>query len=148
MYRYYEWLKKGKERLPHLTKPKEDRLMLLAGLWDCVTLEGTGRLAVRWRYAKTGSDIDATTNRKHRAAMDVYDCDDGRKQGIQLAARPTACHPCGRTCVVCLAGYVVGQVDTRTEQALCAILFCGTSSRMVSASPVLDVGGERPAARR
>ena len=118
MYRYYEWLKKGKERLPHLTKPKEDRLMLLAGLWDCVTLEGTGRLAVRSRNAKTGSDIDTTTNRKHRAAMDVYDCDHGREQGVQLAARPTACHPRGRTCVVCLAGYVVGQVDARAEQAL------------------------------
>ncbi|TBU59863.1 hypothetical protein BD310DRAFT_947640 [Dichomitus squalens] len=38
---YYEWVKKGKERLPHLTKAKEDRLMLLAGLWDCVTLEGS-----------------------------------------------------------------------------------------------------------
>lgn len=39
--RYYEWLKKGKERLPHFTRPKDGtKLMLLAGLWDCVTLEG------------------------------------------------------------------------------------------------------------
>ncbi|KAM5530855.1 hypothetical protein V8D89_015499 [Ganoderma adspersum] len=38
---YYEWLKKGKDRVPHFTKPLEDRLMLLAGLWDCVTLEGS-----------------------------------------------------------------------------------------------------------
>lgn len=38
--RYYEWLKKGKERLPHFTKHKDGRLMLLAGLWDCVVLEG------------------------------------------------------------------------------------------------------------
>ncbi|KAI0742758.1 hypothetical protein C8Q80DRAFT_1190615 [Daedaleopsis nitida] len=37
---YYEWLKKGKERLPHFTKHADGRLMLLAGLWDCVVLEG------------------------------------------------------------------------------------------------------------
>ena len=39
-HRYYEWLKKGKERLPHFTKHSDGRLMLLAGLWDCVVLEG------------------------------------------------------------------------------------------------------------
>lgn len=38
--RYYEWLKKGKERLPHFTKHADGRLMLLAGLWDSVVLEG------------------------------------------------------------------------------------------------------------
>lgn len=37
---YYEWLKKGRERLPHLTKRKDGNLVLLAGLYDCVTLEG------------------------------------------------------------------------------------------------------------
>ncbi|KAI0688509.1 hypothetical protein BC835DRAFT_1284542 [Cytidiella melzeri] len=37
---YYEWLKKGKVRLPHLTKRSDSKLMLLAGLYDCVTLEG------------------------------------------------------------------------------------------------------------
>ncbi|KAI0776781.1 hypothetical protein BD413DRAFT_645602 [Trametes elegans] len=42
---YYEWLKKGKERLPHFTKRKDGRLMVLAGLWDSVLLEGsTSRL--------------------------------------------------------------------------------------------------------
>ena len=38
--RYYEWLKKGKERLPHFTKRADGKLMLLAGLWDSVVLEG------------------------------------------------------------------------------------------------------------
>lgn len=37
---YYEWLKKGRERLPHFTKRSDGNLMLLAGLYDCVTLEG------------------------------------------------------------------------------------------------------------
>lgn len=40
-FRYYEWLKKGKERLPYFTRPKDNnKLMLLAGLWDCTILEG------------------------------------------------------------------------------------------------------------
>ena len=38
--RYYEWLKKGKERLPHFTKHADGRPMLLAGLWDSVLLQG------------------------------------------------------------------------------------------------------------
>jgi len=37
---YYEWLSKGKDKLPHFTKHKDGRLMLMAGLYDCVTLEG------------------------------------------------------------------------------------------------------------
>lgn len=32
--RFYEWLVKGKEKLPHFTKPKEQPLMVMAGLWD------------------------------------------------------------------------------------------------------------------
>ena len=37
---YYEWLKKGKERIPYFTKHKDDRIMLLASLYDCTVLEG------------------------------------------------------------------------------------------------------------
>jgi len=37
---YYEWLKKGKDRWPHFTQRQDGKLMLLAGLYDCVTLEG------------------------------------------------------------------------------------------------------------
>ncbi|KAH9837929.1 uncharacterized protein C8Q71DRAFT_755265 [Rhodofomes roseus] len=37
---YYEWLKKGKERLPHFTKRKDGKLMLLAGLYDRALFEG------------------------------------------------------------------------------------------------------------
>ncbi|KAL5520354.1 hypothetical protein ACEPAG_9578 [Sanghuangporus baumii] len=37
---YYEWQKKGKERIPHFTRHKDGKLMLLAGLYDSVTLEG------------------------------------------------------------------------------------------------------------
>ncbi|KAF8494986.1 hypothetical protein F5888DRAFT_1616203, partial [Russula emetica] len=37
---YYEWLKKGSQRIPHFTRHKDQRLMLFAGLYDSVTLEG------------------------------------------------------------------------------------------------------------
>ncbi|KAI3608793.1 duf159 domain protein [Moniliophthora roreri] len=37
---YYEWLTKGKDKLPHFTKHRDGRLMLLAGLYDSVVLEG------------------------------------------------------------------------------------------------------------
>ncbi|KAJ7223118.1 hypothetical protein GGX14DRAFT_657349 [Mycena pura] len=37
---YYEWLTKGKSKLPHFVKPKHGKLMLMAGLYDCVVLQG------------------------------------------------------------------------------------------------------------
>ncbi|KAL5001552.1 hypothetical protein BDV10DRAFT_8494 [Aspergillus recurvatus] len=41
---YYEWLKRGpggKDRIPHYTRRKDGDLMYFAGLWDCVTYEGS-----------------------------------------------------------------------------------------------------------
>ena len=38
--RYYEWLKKYTQRIPHFTRHKDRRLMLFAGLYDSATLEG------------------------------------------------------------------------------------------------------------
>ncbi|KAL3461006.1 hypothetical protein BJX64DRAFT_289756 [Aspergillus heterothallicus] len=41
---YYEWLKRGaggKERIPHYTKRKDGDLMYFAGLWDCVSYQGS-----------------------------------------------------------------------------------------------------------
>lgn len=37
---FYEWLKKGKEKVPHYVKRKDGQLMCMAGLWDCVQYEG------------------------------------------------------------------------------------------------------------
>lgn len=42
---FYEWLKKGKDKIPHYTKRKDGKLMCFAGLWDCVQYEGL-RLSV------------------------------------------------------------------------------------------------------
>jgi len=30
---FYEWLKKGNQKLPHFTKRKDGQLLCLAGLW-------------------------------------------------------------------------------------------------------------------
>jgi putative SOS response-associated peptidase YedK len=40
---FYEWLKKGKEKVPHYTKRSDGQLMCFAGLWDCVQYEGGTR---------------------------------------------------------------------------------------------------------
>lgn len=37
---FYEWLKKGKDKVPHFVKRKDGKLMCFAGLWDCVQYEG------------------------------------------------------------------------------------------------------------
>jgi len=37
---YYEWLTKGKEKLPHFTKREDGLLLLMAGLYDSVELDG------------------------------------------------------------------------------------------------------------
>ncbi|KAG0636345.1 DUF159 domain-containing protein [Tuber brumale] len=38
---FYEWLHKGKEKIPHFIKRKDGEMMLFAGLWDCVKYEGS-----------------------------------------------------------------------------------------------------------
>ncbi|KAF7426539.1 hypothetical protein PC9H_008908 [Pleurotus ostreatus] len=38
---YYEWLTKGKDKLPHFIKHTDSPLMLMAGLYDCVTLKNS-----------------------------------------------------------------------------------------------------------
>ncbi|KAJ3530233.1 hypothetical protein NMY22_g8664 [Coprinellus aureogranulatus] len=37
---YYEWLTKGKDKLPHFLKRKDGNLLLMAGLYDCATIDG------------------------------------------------------------------------------------------------------------
>ncbi len=41
---FYEWLQKGKEKIPHYVKRKDEKLMCFAGLWDCVQYEGLHNL--------------------------------------------------------------------------------------------------------
>ncbi|QSZ33289.1 hypothetical protein DSL72_002877 [Monilinia vaccinii-corymbosi] len=37
---FYEWLKKGREKVPHYVHRRDGRLMCMAGLWDAVQYEG------------------------------------------------------------------------------------------------------------
>lgn len=37
---FYEWLKSGRDKVPHFVKRKDGKLMCFAGLWDCVKYEG------------------------------------------------------------------------------------------------------------
>lgn len=41
---FYEWLKVGKDKVPHYVKRKDGHLMCFAGLWDCVQYEGNNSL--------------------------------------------------------------------------------------------------------
>ncbi|OHF01497.1 tannase and feruloyl esterase [Colletotrichum orchidophilum] len=36
---FYEWLKNGKEKMPHFVKRRDGQLMCFAGLWDCAQYE-------------------------------------------------------------------------------------------------------------
>ncbi|KAL4933751.1 SOS response-associated peptidase [Aspergillus undulatus] len=38
---YYEWEKRGKDKIPHYTRRRDEDLMYFAGLWDCVSYEGS-----------------------------------------------------------------------------------------------------------
>ncbi|KAI0341249.1 DUF159-domain-containing protein [Trametopsis cervina] len=55
---YYEWLKKGKERLPHFTKRGDGNMMLLAGLYDHVVLEG--HTEPLWTFTIVTTDASST----------------------------------------------------------------------------------------
>ncbi|TVY82693.1 putative peptidase [Lachnellula suecica] len=51
---FYEWLKKGKEKVPHYVKRKDGQLMCFAGLWDCVQYEGSEEKT--WTYTIITTD--------------------------------------------------------------------------------------------
>ena len=55
---FYEWLKKngGKEKIPHFTKRRDEQLMCFAGLWDCVTYEGSDEKHYTYSIITTDSN--------------------------------------------------------------------------------------------
>lgn len=60
---FYEWLKKGKDKIPHFVKRKDGQLMLFAGLWDCVKYEDvTDKL---YTYAIITTDSNKQLNFLH-----------------------------------------------------------------------------------
>ncbi|CAG8027442.1 unnamed protein product [Penicillium salamii] len=56
---FYEWLKKGpggKEKVPHYVKRKDGELMCFAGLWDCVSYEGSDEKLYTYTVITTSSN--------------------------------------------------------------------------------------------
>ncbi|CAG8131971.1 unnamed protein product [Penicillium olsonii] len=56
---FYEWLKKGpggKEKVPHFVKRKDGDLMCFAGLWDCVSYEGSDEKLYTYTIITTSSN--------------------------------------------------------------------------------------------
>ncbi|KAI9644007.1 hypothetical protein NHQ30_007359 [Ciborinia camelliae] len=53
---FYEWLKKGKEKLPHYIKRKDGQLMCMAGLWDVVQYEGSDEKLYTYTIITTSSN--------------------------------------------------------------------------------------------
>ncbi|KAH9003841.1 DUF159-domain-containing protein [Lactarius hatsudake] len=55
---YYEWLKKGTQRIPHFTRRKDRRLMLFAGLYDSATLDGQSEPLWTFTIVTTAASSD------------------------------------------------------------------------------------------
>ncbi|TDZ24948.1 DNA-directed RNA polymerase III subunit rpc1 [Colletotrichum orbiculare MAFF 240422] len=53
---FYEWLKKGKDKVPYFVKRRDGRLMCFAGLWDCVELEGAAEKRYTYTIITTDSN--------------------------------------------------------------------------------------------
>ncbi|KAH1551474.1 hypothetical protein KXX57_008606 [Aspergillus fumigatus] len=56
---FYEWLKKGpggKEKIPHFIKRKDGDLLCFAGLWDCVSYEGSDEKLYTYTIITTSSN--------------------------------------------------------------------------------------------
>ncbi|CAG7988270.1 unnamed protein product [Penicillium salamii] len=56
---FYEWLRKGpggKEKVPHYVKRRDGELMCFAGLWDCVSYEGSDEKLYTYTVITTSSN--------------------------------------------------------------------------------------------
>ncbi|KAF3761139.1 DUF159-domain-containing protein [Cryphonectria parasitica EP155] len=53
---FYEWLKSGRDKVPHFVKRKDGRLMCFAGLWDCVKYEGEYKEDKNYTYTIITTD--------------------------------------------------------------------------------------------
>jgi len=53
---FFEWLKKGNQKLPHFTKRKDGQLMCFAGLWDVVQFEDSSEKLYTYSIITTDSN--------------------------------------------------------------------------------------------
>ncbi len=86
--RYYEWLKKGTQRIPHFTRHKDRRLMLFAGLYDSATLDGELRVCTERKRT-----ADVLVDRTIGASLDLLDRHHRGEHRLCMVARPPARHP-------------------------------------------------------
>ncbi|KAK7055211.1 LigB domain-containing protein [Favolaschia claudopus] len=98
---YYEWLSKGKNnKLPHFVKPRDGRLMLMAGLWDSVVLQG--ETETLWTFSIVTTAANASFSWLHerqpvilhtKAALDAWLDTSSLKWNTALVPllEPTSC---------------------------------------------------------
>ncbi|KAF2403749.1 DUF159 domain protein [Trichodelitschia bisporula] len=53
---FYEWLKKGKEKVPHYVRRKDGQLMCFAGFWDCTKFEDSEEKLYTYTVITTDSN--------------------------------------------------------------------------------------------
>ncbi|OLN86348.1 putative peptidase [Colletotrichum chlorophyti] len=53
---FYEWLKTGRDKLPHFVRRKDGQLMCFAGLWDCVKYEDSDEKRYTYTIITTDSN--------------------------------------------------------------------------------------------
>ncbi|KAK1580620.1 uncharacterized protein LY79DRAFT_520428 [Colletotrichum navitas] len=53
---FYEWLKNGKEKIPHFIRRKDGQMMCFAGLWDCVKYEDSNDKRYTYTIITTDSN--------------------------------------------------------------------------------------------
>ncbi|KAF5353475.1 hypothetical protein D9756_008100 [Leucocoprinus leucothites] len=62
---YYEWLTRGKQKLPHFTKRKDEGIMLLAGLYDSAVIEGKHHRRTLWTFTIVTTDANSSFSWLH-----------------------------------------------------------------------------------
>lgn len=78
-YRYYEWQTKGKNKLPHFTKHPDDKVMLMAGLYD----ESSDK-SIAFYSTLSWLEKHHLYSRSSRADVHVCHCHYSRKQSSEL----------------------------------------------------------------
>ncbi|KAI1270247.1 DUF159-domain-containing protein [Xylariaceae sp. FL1019] len=62
---FYEWLKKGKEKVPHFVKRTDGKLMCFAGLWDAVVFEDNETKQTLYTYTIITTESNKQLNFLH-----------------------------------------------------------------------------------
>ncbi|EPS39414.1 hypothetical protein H072_6810 [Dactylellina haptotyla CBS 200.50] len=57
---FFEWLNKGRDKVPHFTKRSDGQLLYIAGLWDCVKYEDSSEELYTYTIITTSSSKQLT----------------------------------------------------------------------------------------